>query len=82
MSVIQPIAVQHKELGQGIVVDRISHYDEKDGGFIVRLGVSFYEHTTPAVHYLPADELEQLQVLDYPSDDMDQEEEEEEESNE
>ncbi len=82
MATIQPIAVKHEEKGQGIVVDRLAHYDTEKGGFLVQLGVAFYDHPVPAVHYHSPEELEQLAVLDYPSDDMedgDEGEEEEEE---
>jgi hypothetical protein len=76
MAAIQPISVTHQEKGQGIVVDRLSHYDTEKGGFIVQLGVAFYEHPVPAVHYHSPDELEQNQVLDFPSDDFEDEDEE------
>lgn len=82
MAAIQPMSVNHKEKGQGIVVDRISHYDPVNAGFIIQLGVAFYEHPVPAVHYHAPDDLEQLQVLDFPSDDFEGEDEDENEGEE
>jgi hypothetical protein len=78
MAAIQPISVSHAEKGEGIVVDRLNHYDEEKRGFIVQLGIAFYEHPQPAVHYHSPSELELKEVLDFPSDDFETEEETEE----
>lgn len=75
MASIQPISVQHQEKGQGIVVDRLAHFDEARGGFVIQMGVAFHDHPVPAVHYVSPDSLEALLVLDYPSDDYEEEEE-------
>ena len=73
MASIQCMSVEHGEKGRGIVVDRLSHFREDTGEFIVLLGVAFHAHPKPAIHYHDPDELEQLEVLDFPSDDYEDE---------
>jgi hypothetical protein len=70
MALIQPISVVSKTLGQGMVVDRISHYDVEAKDFIVLLGVVFYDH--PTLEYVTPMEVEVLAVLDFPSDDLEE----------
>ena len=77
---MQLMIVEHETKGQGLVVDRISNVS--DEGFVVRLGVSFFEQRKPAVEYVDPDELAFVDFIDSVDDLEDDEEEEEQEEEE